>query len=201
MKRNLVCSLLSKATGRLVKERSSIPTASILSPLADKAYFYDCYACKIEDLEDPLQGLSPFGQVMEMLKRTPKWSDALMKLRNQVVSHFFGLKDLGTLSGVDPSRPLASYQIGERIGIFTLLHVSENQVVLGDNDKHLHVQVSLCHYREPEFENKPTASITTLVQTHNLLGKVYMFFVEPVHGIIAPVMLAQLVGRHGKTRL
>lgn len=34
------------------------------------------------------------------------------------------------------------------------------------------------------------------IQAHNLFGRMDMFFAEPVHGIIDPVMLAPLVGRH-----
>lgn len=199
MKSNFICSVLSKVSGRQLKERISIPKVSILLPLAEKAYFYDCFSCKIEDLNEKYQGQSPFGKIMEVMGSTPAWVDVLMQLRNRVVSSLFGLKDLGALGKIDSNRPLSSYKIGDRIGIFTLMHVSEDQVVLGDDDNHLDVQVSLCHYQEPEDGNKPSIAITTLVRTHNLLGKVYMFFVAPVHGIIAPVMFSNLLKKKPTT--
>ncbi len=56
--------------------------------------------------------------------------DSLMKLRNRIVSSVFGLKDLGTLSNIDLNRPASTFKIGDRIGIFTLLHLSEHQIIV-----------------------------------------------------------------------
>jgi len=38
----------------------------------------------------------------------------------------WGLKNLGGLRGVDPGKPLADYRPGQRVGIFTLISVSDD---------------------------------------------------------------------------
>lgn len=61
-----------------------------------------------------------------------------MLLRNKVV-RLFGLKDLGGLGGFDASKPASAYLPGERVGIFALISCTDNEVLLGDRDKHLNV--------------------------------------------------------------
>ena len=40
---------------------------------------------------------------------------------------------------------------------------------------------------------RQAVSTSTLVKTHNLLGRVYLAIVKPFHRIIVPAMLAQVV--------
>ncbi|MEH6534724.1 MAG: DUF2867 domain-containing protein, partial [Photobacterium frigidiphilum] len=93
-----------------------------------------------------------------------------------------GLKNLGHLGAVVTAKPAGEYQIGDRVGIFTLLSISDNEVILGDADKHLDVKVSV--YKESKEGN--LIAISTVVHVHNLLGKVYMSIVTPVHKLIVP---------------
>ncbi len=41
-------------------------------------------------------------------------------------------------------------------------------------------------------EARQRISATTLVETHNLLGRLYLAIVKPFHRMIVPAMLAQL---------
>ena len=75
-------------------------------------------------------------------------------------------------------------QVGDRLSIFTIVHKSDDEVVLEDNDKHLQVLISI--QRNVEQNN---VSISSVVHVHNWLGKFYMFFVGPVHRLIVPTML------------
>jgi hypothetical protein len=45
---------------------------------------------------------------------TPSWVEKLMRLRNQLVG-LVGLKNLGTLGGIDLAKPETAYVPGERI--------------------------------------------------------------------------------------
>jgi hypothetical protein len=43
---------------------------------------------------------------------------------------------------VETDKKLSDYKVGDDVGIFTLLSVSQNEIILGDRDKHLDVKVS-----------------------------------------------------------
>ena len=123
---------------------------------------------------------------VQTLGRTPKWVEAAMRVRNAIVKHL-GLKDLGGMAAdIDRNRPFQAYRVGERVGIFTVLHLSEDEVVMGDDDKHLDVQVSLLKTVDSKV------IVSTVVHIHNALGRVYMFFVKPAHHIIAPAVLSRI---------
>jgi hypothetical protein len=110
-----------------------------------------------------------------------------MTLRNKLVQ-LVGLKDLGGLGGFDPTKPASAYAPGDRVGIFTLISNTDNEAILGDSDRHLDVVLSV--FRHPPCSNGiPSISITTVVHVHNLLGRVYMLPVTPLHKLIAPAVL------------
>lgn len=113
-----------------------------------------------------------------------------MLLRNKVV-RLFGLKDLGGLGGFDASKPASAYLPGDRVGIFTLISCTSNEVLLGDSDKHLDVVLAV--FRHPSVaESVQTISITTVVHVHNWLGRLYMLPVKPMHKLIAPAVLNRI---------
>lgn len=120
---------------------------------------------------------------------TPRWVNLLLTIRNRVVS-LFGLKDVGHLDNIDPHKAAENYKPGDRVGIFTLLSISDQEVVLGDADKHLDARLSL--YRHADAQ--PKVVVSTVVHVHNRLGRIYLSFVVPVHKVIVPAMLARGFG-------
>ncbi|OFA05152.1 DUF2867 domain-containing protein [Duganella sp. HH101] len=153
-----------------------IPPHSEISRHLDGADFYDCYETAIKPT--PRSALDLYLQVVAGM---PAWINRLMALRNRVVS-LVGLKNLGGLGDVNPAKPAIDYRVGDRVGIFTICYLSEQEVILGDTDKHLHVEVSVC-----KLEDK--VAVSTVVHIHNLLGRVYMLFVAPMHRRIVPASL------------
>jgi hypothetical protein len=125
---------------------------------------------------------------LAMVGQTPAWVNTMMAMRNKIVS-FVGLKNLGHLGDVDAGKPVEAYQVGERVGIFTILYLSDEEVILGDNDRHLEVQLSMV-LRDVVDGQRVTN--TTVVHNHNLLGRFYMLFVGPAHKVIAPAVLRRL---------
>lgn len=100
-----------------------------------------------------------------------------------------GLKNLGHLGEVEQSKSATDYQVGDRLGIFSVLFLSDKEVIMGESDKHLDVKLSV--YKGDE--NKPnTVFVTTVVHIHNALGRLYMSFVTPLHKLIAPAMLRKI---------
>lgn len=161
-----------------------IPTDSLIAEYAERAGFRHCRAIELADPHTPAM-----AHFLRLMAGMPRWIDDLMVLRNRLVG-LFGLKDLGRLTAIDPSRAPASYQPGERVGIFTLVANTEDEVLLADCDRHLDVHIALT--RRPAANGRCQVLVSTVVRTHNLLGQLYMLPVAPFHRLIAPLALASL---------
>lgn len=166
--------------------RCALPLGSHIHGTLPGADFADCY-----QFTDRWPNLSALETYLTVAARTPGWMNTLMALRNQAV-RLVGIKHLGSMPPSDADKPASAYRIGERVGIFSLQHVQPDEVILEDNDKHLRVQLSLVKHR---VQGLPMVSLSTVVHIHNGLGRFYMGIVGPVHQIIVPRMLAQVV--HG----
>lgn len=166
--------------------KSEAPAGSKIQQLVPGSYFHDAWS--INAVEPSLDPLSQFLRVVEA---TPAWIDGAMKLRNRLVSPL-GIKNLGGLSEINRSKSSSAYKVGERVGIFTLVSRSETEVLLGDSDKHLDVVVSV-HRRQLDLAVQAVVTITTVVNVHNWLGRLYMVPVRPAHRLIARTMI-QAVG-------
>jgi len=157
-------------------EKSSIPQASTISKELTGSYYSDCYS--FHTRQPSRKALRVW---LDHAAKMPKWINFLMALRNKIVS-LMGLKNLGHLGDIDSKKPLDEYRIGDRVGIFTLLFLSDNEIILGESDKHLDVKVSVFKERcEGEL-----ISMSTVVHVHNFSGKLYMLFVKPMHKLIVP---------------
>ncbi len=159
-------------------QTQSIPAQSELKAFAGKANFADCYVAP-----NPWPERSAIDLFMQTVGNTPSWVNALMHLRNRIVL-LFGLKDLGTLDEVKAGQ---TYRVGDRVGVFTLLYSSDAEVILGDLDKHLEVRLSVL--KMPSSHGAAQLAVSTAVHEHNALGKIYMFFVGPIHKIIVPAVM------------
>jgi hypothetical protein len=114
----------------------------------------------------------------KMLSRGPRWIDALMALRNHLVKPF-GLK-------TPPPNASAS---AESIGIFPVIGETPDRLVAGFNDSHLDFRVVVDVATSGSSQR---ITVTTLVLTHNLLGRVYLAIILPFHRLIARAMLRQV---------
>ena len=153
------------------------PPGSQASQRLPGAYFHDCYRIAAPDAD-----ASALALYLHVVRHTPRWVNWLMALRNRAVG-LFGLKNLGHLGALGVAKQAAEYRVGDRIGIFSLLYLSPEEVLLGDSDKHLDVVLSIC--KAPQG----AVSVTTVVHVHNWLGRLYMLPVAPLHKIIVRTML------------
>jgi len=160
-----------------------IPAGSRIAQALPNNDFADCY--QFDDLWPNQNALETY---LTLVTRTPGWMNALMAMRNQAV-RLVGLKHLGALSTAVNRKPASDFKLGDRVGIFVLKHLQEDEVILFDDDKHLHVQLSVVKH---VVDGKPKVSLSTVVHIHNRLGRVYMAVVGPVHSLIVPRMLAQV---------
>jgi len=156
-----------------------IPGSEIY-PSSRDASFCDAYRISVPPNHDPMLKLA-----MQVMGSTPAWVEFLMSCRNRIVS-LLGLKNLGAMSNLNRTKPLEAYAIGDRIGIFTLVYLARDEVIMGDNDKHLNVQVSIYRQHTPQGCD---LTVATVVHNHNWLGRLYMVFVAPAHKVIVRAML------------
>lgn len=159
-----------------------VPCSSDISKQLQGADYFDCYEIPLDHA-----GRSALEIYLGVISKTPAWVNFLMAARNRVV-WFFGLKNLGHLGDLQKAKAASDYRIGDRIGIFTLLSNTDNEVIMGDSDKHLDVKVSICKLVQ---DGKESVASTTVVHIHNLLGRVYMLFVIPFHKLIVPAVLVR----------
>lgn len=160
-----------------------VPAGSEISRHLPGAHFQDCHAMPIAP-----DGGSALEIYLRMVAQTPRWVDRLMTLRNRLV-RFVGLKDLGLMR---PATPARDVPVGDRVGIFCVHHLSDDEVILGDSDRHRDVKVSV---RRVHGDGRSAVAITTVVQVPNALGRAYMVIVAPIHRRIVPAILKALAHR------
>jgi Protein of unknown function (DUF2867) len=110
-----------------------------------------------------------------MFARQPRWVEALLALRNIMVAPF-GLKT----SGDGEPAP------GGMIGLFPVVSEAPDRLIAGFNDSHLDFRV-VVDVMPSDHGQQVTA--TTLVLTHNLLGRIYLATIVPFHRLIVRNML------------
>lgn len=142
--------------------------------LLSGAQFIDAYSIGVNDA-----ALDARRAAERMIEHGPRWVDALMALRNAIVAPF-GLK---TPSPDAVRRP-------DHIGIFPVLSETPDRVVAGFNDHHLDFRI-VVDVAAGSASRQVTA--TTLVLTHNLLGRAYLAIILPFHRLVVRSMLKQLV--------
>lgn len=114
-----------------------------------------------------------------MVLNGPCWVDALLRLRNILVRPF-GLKT----SGEGAPAP------GGLIGLFPVLSESPERLVAGFDDSHLDFRI-VVDVSGNAASRRVTS--TTLVRTHNLLGKTYLTLIMPFHKLVVRNMMGRIV--------
>ena len=122
----------------------------------------------------------------------PKWIDYLFSLRNRIVK-LFGLK---TSDGItDRQKQLTEFKCepGEQMGLFKVIDKTENEVIIGEDDKHLNFKVSLLYQQKTDVTSNDMLTITTVVKFNNWFGRLYFLPVRPFHKLIVPAMLKGII--------
>ena len=116
---------------------------------------------------------------------SPKWVEILYKIRRK----FAKLVNLKTGEGknkkIDPP-----YIVGQYIGLFRIYQMNNNEVILGEKDKHLDFKVSLMSVSE---NGNTRIYITTLVNFNKISGKIYFAIIKPFHTLILKAVLRKML--------
>jgi hypothetical protein len=169
----------------------SLPSESELRPLYNSAYFVDAFAVTL-----PAQRVTtyePDAVARAVFDQSPIWFSLLMWIRDHVMS-IFGVKRSTEI------RAAAEKKGVQTIAVFPILSYTKDEVILGENDKHLDFQTSFL-LREGHFRganNKDSdrqireAVVTTVVHCHGLFGKAYITVIKPFHVLFVKYALARV---------
>lgn len=165
--------------------RVSIPKESLFHNLPIEAHYYDAFrgsfiSQKPVSLKDCVKGI---------FFHYPKWIDFLMNLRDILVKPF-NLKtgEAEDLHAPDPTE----LEKGSTLTAFTVLELTEKEIILEMTDRHLDAWVSVLLL---QVHNRYEVTLATKVKYHNTLGRIYFFIIKPFHMIIVCAMLRNLIHR------
>jgi hypothetical protein len=148
-----------------------VPSGSMLSrELIERAYFRDSYRAPLSRRELGIVDIF-FG----IFAHHPLWMKLLLIVRNKVAS-LAGL-DAPTASEILHLEIKDRYGVGEKIGVWPIFSLSENEVVAGRNNKHMDFRLSVLKVTDGD----KSVVVSTICTVHNLFGKLYLFFVVPFH--------------------
>lgn len=136
------------------------------------AQFADAFRITVTDAK-----LDARSAAERIFSRSPRWVQALLDLRNTMVAPF-GLKT----SGADDARSRGM------IGLFPVLSETPDRLIAGFNDHHLDFRVVVDVAPAGPGQD---VTATTLVLTHNWLGRAYLGAIMPFHRVIAKTLLKQ----------
>jgi hypothetical protein len=102
-----------------------------------------------------------------------KW---MMIFRNKVVS-LFGFEVASVAEIIAPQRR-DRYTVGVKIGAWPIYSLTENELIVGRDNKHLDFRLSIL--RTPSSPGE-IVTVSTVCLVHNFFGKAYLLFVLPFH--------------------
>lgn len=138
------------------------------------AQFIDAFSVTVDGT-----GLDARMAAQRMFSRSPRWVELLLALRDTIVKPF-------GLTTTKQARHLS----GDRVGIFPVLSETPQRLVAGFDDSHLDFR-AIIDVTTTDRSQRVTA--TTVVLTHNLLGRTYLMVIAPFHRLIVRSALRRVV--------
>ncbi len=152
-----------------VTKLTVIPENSVIANGFDRIDYCDTFRV-IKPTNDSVE------KIAAEIFKFPGWVNWLINIRNSIVG-IFGLK-----STKEVREGQTTY--------FAVIEQNENEIVMGENDKHLGFRVSVLVDRADSF-----IYVTTLVHFNNFWGKVYFLPVKPFHKIILKSLLRRQINK------
>lgn len=156
------------------------------------ADFNDSY--KISSVE---YHMSPLEIYLLMVNNTPIWINFLLSLRNKIV-RLLGLNDVGNLGGIDHLAYVKSEDlVGAKLDFFVIESLDQNEMILILKDKHLDIKISIFKY---ENVSSTDVIVSTIVNFHNYVGKIYMFIIAPFHRMVVKRLMKNIIFNKAKPK-
>ncbi len=122
----------------------------------------------------------------------PKWVDKLFAFRNKLAG-LFGLKTAGKITNRRKLPDNFTCERGDQFGLFKVFDKTNNEVILGEDDKHLNFRVSLFIDKQAYNTKQKKLIISTAIKFNNWWGRLYFLPVRPFHKLIVPAMLKGII--------
>jgi hypothetical protein len=159
--------------------KTTPPSDGVVAESYGDADFIDAYVVRLpSDVPYPMKEIADraFGS-------RAGWITVLLRIRDATMSRA-GVKTTDDMRG---SQPLPG-----RVDFFPVLSEQEHEIVMGEDDRHLDFRLSL----QRRFDQEGAFVIaTTVVRSHNLLGRAYLAAVRPFHDVVARSSLSRLAAR------
>lgn len=150
------------------------PAADVRNWLAG-AQFADAFTVTIDE-----PALDARHAAERIFGRSPRWVRMLLAMRDAFVAPF----------GLTSSKTARHAEV-DKVGMFPVVSETPDRIVAGFDDSHLDFR-SLVDVAPVPGGTRITA--TTVVRTHNLLGRTYLAIIMPFHRLIVRTMLRQAGG-------
>ena len=177
---------MKNESGRSGRVRGvAVPRGSLAANAFPVTSFADAYSIELpagdEHDVDSLTWL--------LVTSSPRWADYLMWVRDRLVS----LIGLHTAPPRASSRTCTSrLQPGDMVGMFRVFARSDDEILLGADDRHLDFRASMLVRRSAP---RSSVVLTTVVKFNNNLGRAYFFVVRPFHRLIVTSLLRNVMRR------
>ncbi len=112
----------------------------------------------------------------------PAWISRLMRVRDAVVAGF-GLKTATHLATLAQGAPAS------RLGIFKVYSKNDREIIVGEDDRHLNFRLSILCADDPLTQGGRRLTLSTVVHCHNLLGRIYILVIGPMHRLVVKASL------------
>jgi hypothetical protein len=171
-------------------EKVPLPDGTLIRQALARLDYADAYRIRLpagaaRDLDRVVR--SAFGSA-------PRWVELLMRLRNWIV------RPLGLKTGPAGSRGAldrVALRAGQRVGLFRVFARADDELLLGEDDRHLDFRVSVLLRSDGRSD---WAIVSTVVRFNNWLGRAYFLPVRPLHGLIVPALLRHALIRYSNDR-
>ncbi len=166
---------------------TTTPRESIIPRALPRIDYQDAYQCRFSSSKD----LSPDDFFKGLFLTMPAWVTVLFKIRERVAG-FIGLKVAQKLDRHEIENFVA--EKGASLGLFKVLDRNEQEIITGEDDKHLDFRLSFYLEKSPwNGVNEYTLVLTTIVMFRRQLGKLYFIPVKPFHKWIVPAVMRKMV--------
>jgi hypothetical protein len=107
----------------------------------------------------------------------PLWMKLLLIVRNRLAS-LAGL-DAPSASEILHVEIKDHYVVGDKIGVWPIFWLSEDEIIAGRNNKHMDFRLSVLKIPDGD---RTCVVVSTICIVHNVPGKLYLSLVVPFHG-------------------
>jgi len=150
-----------------------VPSASALGrEVIESAYFCDSYSAPLTRPDLAIADI-----YAAIFAHPPLTMKLLLIVRNAIVRPL-GLRAPPAGQIMRPELK-GRYAVGEKVGLWSIFFIDENEIIAGADDRHQDFRVSVL--RVHAAGGAASVIVSTICTVHNLFGKIYLFFIVPYH--------------------